>query len=348
MLHAGVDMHKHYSVITVVDDEGKALVRGAKLPNEEEHLIAFFKGLEEAKEDGVRVVLEAGPSWMWACDLLDDYAIENVLCHPLKTKAIASARIKTDKLDSEILAQLLRTDFIPCAFKPDKETRDLRELLRYRAILARRRAQVKNSVHALLSKRNIHLPVANPFGKEGLALLSALRLPQPARTILDGHLAVLSFLSERIAEADGIIRAKYRESEGARLLSTIPGVAEFLSLLILSEIGDPERFHSAKHLSSFAGLVPSVHRSGVTERHGRITRQGSRWLRWALVEAAIHAARKPGPLREHYLKVRKRKGAKVARVAAARKLCTYIYHMLKEKKTYEALVGPVSFYGHLG
>jgi transposase len=89
MLHAGVDMHKRYSVVTVVDDEGKALVKGAKLPNEEEQLIAFFKRLEEAKEDRVRVVLEAGPSWMWMCDLLDDYAIENVLCRPLKTKAIA-------------------------------------------------------------------------------------------------------------------------------------------------------------------------------------------------------------------------------------------------------------------
>ena len=348
MLHAGVDMHKRYSVVTVVDDEGKALVKGVKLPSEEEKIISFFKGLEETREEKVRVVLEAGPSWMWLCDLLDDYAIENVLCHPLKTKAIASARIKTDKLDSEILAQLMRMDFIPCAYRPDKETRDLRELLRYRALLARRRARVKNSIHALLSKRNVHLPAGNPFGKEGLALLSSLHLPQPTRAILDGHLQTLSFLSERIEEADSIIREKYRESEGARLLSTVPGVAEFLSLLILSEIGEVERFHSAKHLASYAGLVPSVRQSGGAERHGRITRQGSRLLRWALVEAAIHAARKPGPLREHYLRIRKKKGAKVARVAAARKLCTYIYHMLREGKTYQELTFSPSFCGHPG
>jgi len=104
MLHAGVDMHKHYSVVTVVDDEGRKLVKGAKLPNDELEILGFFKRLEEEKNERVRVVLEAGPSWMWMCDLLDDYAIENVLCHPLKTKAIAQARIKTDKLDSEILA----------------------------------------------------------------------------------------------------------------------------------------------------------------------------------------------------------------------------------------------------
>ncbi|MBC7253445.1 MAG: transposase [Actinobacteria bacterium] len=142
MLHAGVDMHKRYSVVTVVDDEGKALVKGAKLPNDEERLIAFFKRLEEEKNERVRVVLEAGPSWMQACDLLDDYAIENVLCHPLKTKAIAQARIKTDKLEQEILAQLLRTDFIPCAHKPTHAARSLRELLRYRASLVEQRTGV--------------------------------------------------------------------------------------------------------------------------------------------------------------------------------------------------------------
>lgn len=111
-----------------------------------------------------------------------------------------------------------------------------------------------------------------------------------------------------------------------------------LSLLILSEIGEVGRFGSAKHLASYAGLVPSVCQSGARVRHGRIVRQGSRWLRWALVEAAIHAARKPGPIRDHYLRIGKKKGAKVARVAAARKTATYIYHMLREMKAYEELL----------
>lgn len=172
-------MHKRYSVVTVVDDEGKGLVKGAKLPNDEREILAFFKDLEEEKGERVRVVLEAGPNWMWMCDLLDDYAIENVLCHPLKAKAIASARIKTDRLDSEILAQLLRMDFIPKAYKPDQGIRSLRELLRHRAFLVRKRTGVKNAIHAFLSRRNILLPVANLFRREGLTLLSALDLPEP-------------------------------------------------------------------------------------------------------------------------------------------------------------------------
>lgn len=338
MLHAGVDMHKRYSVVTVVDDAGRSLVKGLKLPNEEEKLIEFFKGLEEARKDKVRVVLEAGPSWTWMGDLLDDYAIENVLCHPLKTKAIASARIKTDRLDSEILAQLLRMDFIPKSFRPDRKTRSLREMLRHRAFLVRERTRVKNSVHALLSSLNVKYDGGDLFSKSGRKFLSSLNLPEEKGFALEGKLRLVDAFSSEIALTDGIVRESYRNSEEARLLSTLPGVGVTLSLLILSEVGDIERFGSAKKLASYAGLVPSVRNSGRTERYGRITRQGSRWLRFALVEAAIHAAGKAGPIREHYLRVKKRKGAKVARVAAARKMATYIYHMLKEKKTYQELV----------
>jgi len=118
----------------------------------------------------------------------------------------------------------------------------------------------------------------------------------------------------------------------------MPGVGPLLSLFILSEIGDISRFHTSRQLSSYAGLVPSTSQSGGTVRHGRITRQGSRWLRWALVEAAINAESRPGPLRNYYLKLAKRKGNKIARVAVARKISTYVFHMLKEGKTFEEVI----------
>ncbi len=348
MLHVGMDMHKRYSVVTVVDDGGRELVKGAKLLNDEREILSFLKGLEEEQGEKVRVVIEAGPSWMWMCDLFDDYAIDNVLCHPQKTKAIASARIKTDRLDSEILAQLLRMDFIPKAYKPDRRTRNLREILRFRAFLARKRAGVKNAIRALLARGNINLPAAGLFGKEGLAQLGALDLPEPQRTILDVYLDILSLLSREIERVEGLIGEEFKRSERGRLLSTVPGAGEFLSLLILSEIGDVERFPDAKHLASYAGLVPSVRQSGGSERRGRITRQGSPWLHFPLVEAAIHAVRKPGPLREHYLRIKGRKGTRAARVAVAWKLCTYVYHMLREGKTYEELVSCLPSCGDLG
>lgn len=129
-----------------------------------------------------------------------------------------------------------------------------------------------------------------------------------------------------------------RSSPEARLLSTIPGVGPILSLTIHSEIGNIDRFKTAKQLSSYAGLCPSTSQSGGTLRHGKITRQGSKWLRWALVEAAIHASSRPGPLRNYYLKLKRRRGNKVARVAVARKISTYVFWMLKEKEPSEVIV----------
>ncbi|MEW6555019.1 MAG: IS110 family transposase [Actinomycetota bacterium] len=334
MLHAGMDMHKRFSVVTVVDDDGKEVVAGRKLENQEEEHLAFFKGLGEE----ARVVLEAGQNWMWMCDLLDDCGIENILCHPLKTKAIATAKIKTDKLDSRILSQLLRADFIPQSYKPQAQIRDLRELMRYRAFLVRERTKTKNAVHALLIRGNIQHPYSDLFGRAGLAYLEGLELLPQKRFLLDGYLRVLADLTREISRADKRISGEYKASGEARLLATMPGVGSLLSLFILSEIGDISRFHSAKQLSSHAGLVPSTSQSGGTVRHGRITRQGSPWLRWALVEAAIHASRYPGPLRDHYLRLQRRNGNKIARVAVARKMSTYVFHMLTEGKTYEEVI----------
>jgi len=328
MLHVGMDMHKRFSVVTVIDDEGKEVVVGQKLENQEADLLAFFKGLDEE----VRVVLEAGPNLMWMCDLLDDCGIDNLLCHPSKTKAITAARIKTGKLDSKILSHLLRADFIPEAYKPDAGTKATRELLRYRAFLMRERTRTKNAIHALLTRGNIPNPYSDLFGKAGLSYLEGLRLLAVRRAALDGYLSLLSRLGEEIAAAEQRVRGKFKNSPQARLLSTIPGVGPLLSLTILSEIGEISRFGAARQLSSYAGLVPSTSQSGGVTRHGRITRQGSRWLRWALVEAAIHAASRPGPLRDFHLKLKKSKGNEVARVAVARKLSTYASICLSRKR----------------
>jgi transposase len=187
MLHAGIDMHKRFSVVTVVDDEGIEVLSGHRLENDEEELKGFFSSLEGE----TRATLEAGPCWHWMCDLLDEMEIENVLCHPLKVKAIASARIKTDRIDSGILAQLLRMDFLPCSYKPDMGTRHLREMLRYRASLVKVRTGTKNRVHALLARLNIRHSFTDLFGKAGLAFLRRLELAPVYLHALDGYLSLL-------------------------------------------------------------------------------------------------------------------------------------------------------------
>lgn len=334
MLHAGIDMHKKFSVATVVDDAGEEIVRGRRLENNEEEIRRFFDEFDAE----MTVVLEAGPSWQWMCDLLDELGLENKLCHPLKTKAIATAKIKTDKLDSKILAHLCRMDFIPEAHKADRDTRHLRELLRYRASLVRMRASSKNRVHSLLAKLNVKHPYSDLFGKEGTRFLRELTLPTAYQNSLDGHMKIIGTLSAEVKKAEKRIDGAYKESPEAQLLSTIPGVGPLLALTIASEIDDIDRFHSAKNLASYSGLIPSTSQSGGHAHHGKITKQGSVWLRWALAEAVIHTVRYPGPLMDFYQKLERRKGKKAARVAAARKLCTYIYHMLKEKKDYQAVV----------
>lgn len=329
-----MDMHKRFSVVTVIDGSGKEVTRGKRLNNNEDEIRSFFEGLDSE----ARVVLEAGGNWNWMCDLLDEMGLENRLCHPLKTKAIAQARIKTDKIDSSILAHLLRMDFVPEAYKPDTEARHLRELLRFRASMVKVRTSTKNKVHALLARLNIANPYPDLFGKKGMAYLEGLSLAPVYRNAMDGHLRLIAALNLEIERADKLVDKLRAGSKEAVLLETIPGVGPILALTILAEIGDVGRFHSAKHLASYAGLVPSTRQSGAIAKHGHITKQGSAWLRWALVEAAIHAAMRPGSLKQGYLKLSKRKGAKIARVAVARKLATYIYHMLREEKDFGSVV----------
>lgn len=334
MLHVGMDMHKKFSVVTVVNEDGEEVISGKRLDHGNGEVKEFFS---EHRED-IQVVLEAGSNWYWMCDLLDELGIPNRLCHPLKTKAIASAKIKTDKLDSRILANLDRMDFVPESYITDIKTRHSRELLRYRSALVKIQTGIKNRVHAILAKNNIPNPFTDLFGKAGMKYLSELKPAPVYRQALDGYTRQLDALSTEIERAEKSIAKTMEITPETSLLETIPGVGPIRALTIASEIGDVGRFHSAKHLASYAGLVPSTSQSGESTRHGKITRQGSRWLRWSLVEAAIHAAGKPGPLRDFYLRLAKSKGKKAARVAVARKLATYIYHMLNEGKDYRSVL----------
>lgn len=333
MLYAGVDLGKRFSYVTVMDPGG-TIVKQGKVASEPDGL------LEALAKDGlpVAVAIEACRDWYWVYDLLDQAGLDVSLVHPLKAKAIASARIKSDRLDSRILAQLLRTDLLPRAYIPDKATRNRKELLRYRAFLVHLQTSIKNRIHALLDKLHLRPPYADVFCRAGLAWCKGLQLPQPYSQVLEGSLQLLEAVRREIDLMGSRIRAEAREDGQAQLLTTVPGVGYYTALLILSEIGEIERFPSARHLCSYAGLVPSTYASGNTIRHGGITRQGSRWLRWALVEATIHAVRQPGALREFYERLRVAKGVQAARTAAARKLLKAVYWMLKTGRPYQQVV----------
>jgi len=331
MKNIGLDIGKRRHWVVSMDERG-TIDCNQRLPNDPTVIEQFFKTLEGP----CRVVLEATGNWMAVYDRIEPWVEEVLLAHPLKTKAIASARIKTDKIDATTLAHLLRADLIPQAYIPPKEVRNWRELVRHRAFLVRLRTRLKNRIHSLLAKRGISPPaVSDLFGRRGLQWLKALELPEPYGAIRIRYLAILDRLSHEIKESEKEIDQTVETTPEAKLLETVPGVGRYLSLLILAEIGEIGRFPSPKQLVSYAGLCPSTYQSGDTLRHGRLTKQGSRWLRWALVEAALHASQYPRTrLARLHERLTRRRDAKTARVAVARELCISVFHMLRKKESY--------------
>lgn len=329
MLYTGLDLHKSFSYITTMNEKGE-IVGQKKLPSNGD-VVDFLKGFGDPME----VAIEASPSWYWLYDRLEDEGFEVKLSHPLKTKAIASAKVKTDKVDSVTLAHLLRSDLLPLSYVPERPVRLNRELLRYRASLVKVQTGIKNKIHNILAKNNITQEYTDLFGKEGVVFLHSLSLSENYKIALEGYLAVLETVRDEIKRVSKSIEKLAGEDRDARLLMTIPGMGYYSALLTASEIGDVKRFPSAKQLCSYAGLVPSTYASGNVCFHGHITKQGSRWLRWILIEAAIHAVKRPGPLRHFYFKVERKKGGQIAKVATARKLLEWIYHILKDGKTFQ-------------
>ena len=324
MQYVGFDVHKKYTFFTQMDATGQ-IRRQGKVANDRDALAAYFAELEEPAS----VVIEASMSWYHLYDLLESLEIPVTLAHPLRTRAIAEAKVKTDKVDSTILAHLLRTDLVPAAYIPPREIRDLRELLRYRAALVKLQTMVKNRVHSILLKHGYQSPYTDVFGTQGRAWLATLTLRPVYQQALHGFLTILDALRPQIDEASRTVDQRAKTMPTAKKLCTLPGIGHYTALLILAEIGDVARFPDSKHLVSYAGLAPRVYASGGHIYTGHISKQGSRWLRWILTEAAIDAGRQPGRYQRLYERIAQRKGRKVARIAVARELLTTIYWMLR-------------------
>ena len=322
-MYIGVDLHKKYSYVTRMTDDGEVNTQ-ERVEHEPESLAKFVKSLN--RNDNVAV--EATGNWYYFYELLESKTPNISLAHPLKTRIIAEARVKTDKIDSRILAHLLRANLLPEAYIPSRETRDLRELLRYRASLVKLRTQLKNKIHSILSKNGTLCPFSDLFGKSGLEFLQKIELRPCYRQAVDGYLRVARQLDTLLQEVSNEMGKETEVNKQAQLLMSIPGIGVYSALLILSEIGDISRFPDEKHLVSYAGLAPRVYSSGGRTYHGHITKQGSRWLRWILIEASQHGIRSSLRFRQLYQRVCKKHGKNTARIAVARMMLCSIYHML--------------------
>lgn len=301
--------------------------------NTTEELDQFLQQLD----DDAQVAMEACGFYEPVYDQIDRHGLDVTLAHPLKTRAIAEARIKTDKIDSQILAHLLRADLLPAAYVPDHSNRHLRALVRHRATLVKVRTSVKNRIHALLAQTRVVHSFSDLFGKAGMELLWKLELDEIRTLALRNYLTVLEVLQIQITETSRFLDDWVRERKDVKILKSIPGVGTYAAALILGEIGVIDRFPNGKKLCAYTGLVPKVHQSGQIHRYGKITKEGSPWLRWILIQATYKAVQKPNALQRFHSRLDRRKGKQIAAIATARKLLTYIYRMLTEGVRFEEL-----------
>ena len=334
MYFIGVDHHKQVSVMTVLDEDGREL-RTERVVNRRSHVQRFLEPYRP-----FTAVVEAGRASYVMADLLRELGGEVKLANPLQVKAIAHARIKTDKRDSRTLAQLLRADLIPEVYQRGEWNRRAQRVMRTRAYWVSKQTEVRNKIRALLAQQReeVRLEVekrdAGLFRPDGLEFLRQLALEGPDKMILEDFIQGHGEIQAHVKLTDGLVKALYGELEEAARIDTVPGFARTLAVLVAVEIADVKRFCRVEKLHAYAGLIPSTYSSGDRTFHGHITKQGSVWLRWAVVEAVYPAIKKDLVLRAFYKRLARRKGPNVAKIAVARRLLTIIYRLLSERRDY--------------
>jgi transposase len=326
----GLDVHRDFCEVAVADG-GRARSVG-RVVTSVENLELFAASL--AADD--RVVLEATGNALAIARLIEPHVGEVVLANARQLKAISHARVKTDKVDARVLADLLAADLIPPVWSGDERVRMLRRLVSRRRGLVKRRTQVKNEISAVLH-RNLkgRPPASDPFGRKGRVWLAAQDLPADERLTVDAGLRQLDFLGAELAEIDRLVAVEAQGDEDVRRLLTVPGVDVTTAVTLIAVIGDARRFPSSRQLVGYLGLHPRVRQSGSEPaRHGRLSKEGSAAARHVLVEAAWTASRSPGPLHAFAARVAARRGRQVAAVAVARKLCVLCWCLLTRGEDY--------------
>jgi transposase len=324
MVYVGLDVHRKRTQVAIMEDDGTEILN-RNVPNDPAELSPLLGALES----GTPVVFEAAFGWGWLAELLDDWGLEAHLAHAKACKAIASARLKNDKVDARTLAHLLRADLLPEAWIAPREVRDLRALLRHRVSLVRLSTTLKNRIHSVLADRGIRREVDDLWTKPSRQWLASLELPHLQQAIVNDCLSLIDALAEPIARVDKEIRVLAKPDARVEALHRLPGIGRLTAMTLVAEIGDISRFPTARKLCAWAGLTPTVRNSDRTVRHGHITKQGSKWVRFVLGEAA-HVAKRQPPFTHTYARIAQRRGKHIATVAVSRKLLARCFHILKE------------------
>lgn len=331
MLTSGIDVHKKNLQICVLDRYGRRM-SDCRLENSLESVVGYFSGLPLPSQ----VALEATHNWGMLHDLLKSMGHDVRVCHSKQAKMIGLASVKTDKVDAFKLATLLRVGLLPECYVPSPGSRELRSIVRGRAALKATSTALKNQVHAILRANWIDHPYTDLFGKGGRQFLESLQIDSGYNAVIDTKLKVLDSIQREISKLDEEIKRRAQVDLRAMLVATAPGFAEFRSVMLLAEIDTISRFSRAESFVCYTGLNPRESSSGEKVRRGRITKEGSTWLRWIFVEAAQQAIKEEGKIRDLYLRVSQKKGHNKGIVAAARELAVSVYWMLTNMESYRA------------
>ena len=326
MIHVGVDLHQRFCYMTAVEARGK-VVQAGPVTNEKGALRKYFRQFGRQE---VQVAVEACGFWPAFREVVEPEVERLVLVHPQRVKAIASAKLKNDRVDSATLAHLLRCELLPESWKADRETQARRQQVRLRTTLVRQRTRLKNQVHAVLHQQGLRSPVSDMFGRRGRLWLQTVKLPVQARENVQACLRMIEHYDAEIQKQNLQLREKAKSDERVAWLTSIPGIGECSAMMLLAEIGKIERFTTKEALCSYAGLVPRVRESAGKAARSGITRQGSSALRWIMVEAAQVATRSSPAARRYYERLLRKKHKHVARVALARKLLIAVYALLHD------------------
>lgn len=321
--YVGIDLHRRRSVIVRRNEAGETLDT-VRIDNHPEALAAELSKAGEHPE----VIVEATYGWYWAADVIEACGGTVHLAHPLGNNW-GNRRLKNDERDATDLVDLLRLGRLAEGWVAPPALRELRELIRYRVKLVHLRSSCKAQVHAVLAKEGLAVPMTDLFGVGGTELLEHIDLAPAYRYRVESLRGLISHLNDEVGQLDAQIAPALSDDLGYHAIQAIFGVGPVLAAVFVAEIGDVTRFKSARHLCSWAGLTPTHHESDTKIRRGHITKMGSKLVRWAAVEAATRQ-RGPSPIRVFQHRVEERRGNKIARVAAARRILTLVYYGLRD------------------
>jgi transposase len=336
MLHAGLDLSRRKLDVCLLNERGEHLDQLA-VPPDADSLRRLAGRIEEVHAEPVCAVVESMTGARLVHDTLESEGWSVEIADAQKVKGLAPLACKTDRIDSMVLAVLSHRDLVPAIWLPDPEIRSERELARFRLHLVKHRSMLKHRIHSTLINFGRPCPVSDLFGVEGRELLARLDVPEPWRGNVAASLALIDDLERQIEAVNRRLKSSHANHPYVPLLLSAPGIGWVLAFTIASEIGEIERFESPAKLVGYSGLCPRVLQSGDSDRRGPLSKHGPRYLRWALIEATMHALKHPA-YSERYQRTKRRlgrqRGAKVAQIDIARRLCHAIWHMLTRNQPF--------------